>query len=372
MIPQSHTSTGPTRRERIGDAAAIDLLHRMVQIRSHSGEESELARFLAMRTGELGMQSRIDDAGNAVASVGRADAARVIVLLGHMDTVPGAIPVRFEDDLLHGRGTVDAKGPLATFIIAAANADLPPGVRIDVIGAVEEECATSRGARHVARSPAPAACIIGEPSAWNGVTLGYKGRLVLEGVVRQPSAHSAGPHATAADRAVAWWARVTHWVECRNAGVHRVFDRVQAGIRSMRSDSDGLEDFAQLTAGFRLPPTVAPDELEAACRAFAEGIDVTARGHEFAHVADRSNPVVRALSGSIRAAGSRPTLQVKTGTSDMNVVGPVWRCPIAAYGPGDSALDHTPREHIRISEYLTACRVLRDALERLSAELVGP
>ena len=66
-----------------------------------------------------------------------------IVLLGHMDTVPGDIPVRQEDGKLYGRGSVDAKGPLATFIVAASRASLPPGTRLVVVGAVEEEAATS-------------------------------------------------------------------------------------------------------------------------------------------------------------------------------------------------------------------------------------
>ena len=53
----------------------------------------------------------------------------------------------------------------------------------------------------------------------------------------------------------------------------------------------------------------------------------------------------------------------------MNVVGPVWRCPITAYGPGDSALDHTPNEHISITEYLEAIRVLRRALKGLAEQV---
>jgi [amino group carrier protein]-lysine/ornithine hydrolase len=43
----------------------------------------------------------------------------------------------------------------------------------------------------------------------------------------------------------------------------------------------------------------------------------------------------------------------------------VWKCPIVAYGPGDSALDHTPDEHIDLDEYLRAVRVLTSALARL-------
>ena len=48
----------------------------------------------------------------------------------------------------------------------------------------------------------------------------------------------------------------------------------------------------------------------------------------------------------------------------MNIVGRIWNCPIVAYGPGDSSLDHTPNEHIDLNEYLRAVRVLTRALER--------
>jgi len=57
---------------------------------------------------------------------------------------------------------------------------------------------------------------------------------------------------------------------------------------------------------------------------------------------------------------------VKTGTADMNVVAPHWPdTPVVAYGPGDSSLDHTPNEHIKVNEYLRAIEVLRSVLERL-------
>jgi LysW-gamma-L-lysine carboxypeptidase len=52
----------------------------------------------------------------------------------------------------------------------------------------------------------------------------------------------------------------------------------------------------------------------------------------------------------------------------MNLAGPAWNCPIAAYGPGDSRLDHTPDERIALSEYQAGVRVLAGALERLMRE----
>ena len=49
----------------------------------------------------------------------------------------------------------------------------------------------------------------------------------------------------------------------------------------------------------------------------------------------------------------------------MCVVGPAWMCPIVAYGPGDSKLDHTPDEHMVLDEYIRAIDVLTFALKQL-------
>ncbi|MEC9373229.1 MAG: M20/M25/M40 family metallo-hydrolase, partial [Planctomycetota bacterium] len=99
---------------------AVELLREMVATRSLSGEEQVVARLIVERMSALGYAARVDEAGNAVGVIGSG--SRTLVLLGHMDTVPGEIPVRIEGDTLHGRGSVDAKGPLATFIMAAAKA----------------------------------------------------------------------------------------------------------------------------------------------------------------------------------------------------------------------------------------------------------
>jgi len=49
----------------------------------------------------------------------------------------------------------------------------------------------------------------------------------------------------------------------------------------------------------------------------------------------------------------------------LNIVAPVWKCPAVVYGPGDSALDHTPDEHIELEEYKKAVDVLSAALQEL-------
>ncbi|MCC6676759.1 MAG: [LysW]-lysine hydrolase [Phycisphaerales bacterium] len=364
----------------MNDESAVQLLHSMLEVQSLSGRETELARFLVARAESVGLRAEIDSAGNFIAATAgdplrSGPAHRDIVLLGHMDTVPGRIPVRIEHGRLHGRGAVDAKGPLAAFVAAAARARLPDAWRLVVIGAVEEETPTSRGARAVIGRYRPEVCIIGEPSGWDGVTIGYKGRLVAHFSLRRAVGHSAGPHGSVADAALAWWARA------RAAAIKLApeeggpFGRVQATVRGIETTSDGLLDRAEMTVGFRLPPGVAPGSLREICddvaRAEAPDAELRFEGGETAVVTDRAAAPARALTAAIRAAGARPRLVLKTGTSDMNVVGPAWGCPIVAYGPGDSALDHTPGEHIVVSEYLAAIGVLGSAISGLTV-VPGP
>ena len=154
---------------------AIDLLTGLVSIPSLSTQEQAASTWLVEQMRALGFRrAYVDEVHNAVGEVGPVDAARTRILLGHIDTVPGAIPVRVEgtgdDAVLYGRGTVDAKGPLATFVSAAARVGdawaAAHDVRIIVVGAVEEEAATSRGARHIrarfdgAAEPIPDACLV--------------------------------------------------------------------------------------------------------------------------------------------------------------------------------------------------------------------
>ncbi len=359
---------------RIDEARRVRILHDLVGTLSVSGSERGAVEVFVRHAASLGMRAGIDSAGNGVARrSGGGAVKRRIALLGHIDTVPGELPVRIENGVLHGRGSVDAKGPLAAMLVAGASAELEDGVEVLVIAAVGEETASSPGARFVRDQFRPDACIIGEPSGWDGVTLGYKGRLVVTARRVQDGAHSAGPESSPGDVLVAWWRRVIEFVDGLNDGRSRVFDRLQATVSGMRSGGDGVSSWAEMSAGFRLPPRLDPKDLEHRVRGYAEelGVEAWFDGHEQAHATTRSDPVVGALSAAIRAEGGEARHKLKTGTADLNVVAPVWRCPIAAYGPGDSALDHTPREHLSLDEYLRSTRVLERAVATLSHRLMS-
>jgi len=368
---------------------------------------------------ELGLErARIDEVGNAIGELGDAACRRVVVLLGHIDTVPGAIPVRIErpgdgdagDGVLHGRGAVDAKGPLACFVAAAARLGSAwareHDLRLVVAGAVEEEAATSRGARHLARAlvaddgTLPLACVIGEPSHAHRITLGYKGRLLIDLELAQPCAHTAGPDPGVAVHAIELWNRLAELSAAFNAGRPRPFDQLQPSVRELTTASDGLREEVRATFGLRLPVACDVAELhgelvswsrrrfglaasggeparvlqDIALEADGRSLALRFRGYEPAHRSDKTSPLVRCFLRAIRRHArerEQAGFVVKTGTSDMNVVAPHWRCPIVAYGPGDSALDHTPEERLDLDEYWQAVLTLEEALREL-AGCTGP
>lgn len=355
--------------------AAVDLLESLVRIPSVSGDEAAASAHLVTWMAQHGAsRAFVDGAGNAVGVWGHGP--RQLVLLGHIDTVGGFPTVRRDGDLLYGRGTVDAKGPLCAFAAAASMAAVPDGWQVVVIGAVEEECPTSAGAHFAIGQYAPDLCVIGEPSRWDRLTLGYKGRLIADVTLTCPHSHSAGQSATAAEAAFAVWRDVSDYANRINDGRARVFDQLDAALMRINTADDGLTQTASLSLGFRLPPPADPHTLErdlrdliAASTPDAAAVDLRFSSHTPAFTAERDHTLSRLLRAAIRAEGGTPAFVMKTGTSDMNLAGPAWNCPILAYGPGDSALDHTPNEHIDLNEYRRAIRILTHTLNALSREL---
>ncbi len=345
----------------------LAVLKGLVEHYSPSHQERRASEYLAAQMTAMGFDNAfVDAADNAVGVIGTG--SREIVLLGHIDTVAGYIPVTLGDGKLYGRGTVDAKGPLATFACAAALVGAREGWRIVVIGATEEEAITSKGAHHALSVYTPEYVVIGEPSRWDRITLGYKGRLLVDYCCMRPVVHTARLEPNAIEHAVRYWNAVQTAVAQINEGRDKAFDQVFASIRSIQSRSDGFHDTAEMTLGFRLPPDITPDDLFARLGDFAELGTLTPRGGERTYRAEKNTPLTRVFNNAIRDVGGKPGYVYKTGTSDMNIVGAVWSCPIVAYGPGDSTLDHTPEEHIEIDEYLRAVNVLRRALIELTGE----
>ena len=116
-----------------------------------------------------------------------------------------------------------------------------------------------------------------------------------------------------------------------------MFDRLVPSLRGRASGDDGFESWATLRLDARFLPDLPP-------KAWCAGLKEIANG----------------------AAGGTPSFVFKSGTADLNIVGLRWNSPAVGYGPGDSALDHTPEERRSLEEFARAIRVLEHVLRTLT------
>ena len=217
--------------------------------------------------------------------------------------------------------------------------------------------------------------MIGEPSAWDAVTVAYKGRLTLRITLARTARHGAAPGPTVAEEAVALWQRVREAAGPRATAL-RAFDRLDCRLEGITCGaSDGLAERAELRIGYRVPPGIDPRELERAAVELVRlngGTDVAlvTEGLEDPVRTARTSALARTFARAIADVGGQTTFKEKSGTSDMNVLWPAWKCPMVAYGPGDSRYDHTPIERLSLADYARAISVLRGVLGRATDRII--
>jgi LysW-gamma-L-lysine carboxypeptidase len=285
------------------------------------------------------------------------------MFLGHIDTVEGELPIRVEGGRITGRGACDAKGALAAALIAGSRHSGPG--ELLVVAAVGEE-RDSRGARHLIPRHRPDFLVVGEPSGWSGVTIGYKGNLSLVLRFEGERSHLSSPENTTVEAGLAFLENLRAFVERRRD--ESGFRSLTMKVHSIHTLREGSAERVEIGVNLRLPPGVPSDDVIAflAENGFAGRSEVVDRSE--AVEVDPRNVVVRALCAGIRREGAVPTLLRKLGTSDMNLAVPAWDCPAAAYGPGDSHLDHTDAENLEVEEFRRAVGVLQGAFTLLAAQ----
>jgi len=90
------------------------------------------------------------------------------------------------------------------------------------------------------------------------VTIGYKGRLLVEYELARPLNHSAGPQQNSSEAAVAFWERVRTAADTWNSqhAGSSSFVSLNPSLRSINSEQNGLEEWTKLLIGYRLPPSM--------------------------------------------------------------------------------------------------------------------
>ena len=356
---------------------ALRLLLDAVKIYSPSEKEGEIARMLSKKmSGEFGFRNvRIDEAGNVTGEVG--DGKLHLLLCGHMDTVPGELPVRVENETVYGRGASDAKAPLCA-MIAAASLHKTAGLRITMAAVTREEGDSLGVNRLMERGGDYDFAVFGEPAGASKITIGYRGRIAAHVTVRTEGGHASSPwaHASAVDESMRFFEMVRKY-----ANAHSIKDNHYRSVSCCLTLIDGgtysnvVPDLCRMTLDVRVPVGMNCDGVK-------EGLAALAREHGAENAAvrielsfdeatepyesDASSLLVRSFQRSIiKNLSEKPVLIHKTGTGDMNTLAHRMSIPAVTYGPGDSKLEHTNQEAVAIGDYLRSIEVLKGVFDEI-------
>ena len=358
---------------------SVQLLTNLLGIYSPSGKEEAIADFLVEKIKQLGFRVRKDGIGNVVGEIG--DGEPTILLCGHMDTVAGHIPLRLERDKIYARGAVDAKGPLAAMVTAAAAVAQDPAFNAKiVVASVVEEEATSRGIKHLIKDGISADyAIFGEPSGVGNITIGYKGNLHIKITCKTETGHSSTPwlYENALEKGFELWQQIQNSLPPLETQKSPFYAVTACLTKMSGGTATSVIPFeSEIHIDLRVPPPLTAAQVfnnanKVIERYMAENpkvqVKVAIEDSNEPFEVDKSSPLVKALSASIRKVLKKPaTLLRKTGTGDMNILGRAMKAPIVTYGPGDSHLDHTKDEHIIVSDYLDGIEVYKETLLKLA------
>ncbi len=354
----------------------VELLREALGIYSPTTKERPLALFLCREMKALGYSSvRIDKAGNALGEIGEGDCR--ILLCGHMDTVPGELPVRASEGYLFGRGASDAKSALCSMLLAGSKA-ADAGARVTFAGATREE-GDGLGIQSLVKSPRRVDfAVFGEPSGSNRVTIGYRGRVGVHMSLKTQGGHAGSPwaHVSAVDEFYGLLASLKSYeAELTVNGDHFRSLSITPTLVKAGSFHNVVPGECDATFDVRVPPGSSCASVKASLERILREVELKNPGstHLFdestePYEADSGSTLVRAFQRAILVKlGVRPMLVKKTGTGDMNTFAVSRPVQCVTYGPGDAKLSHTKDEKVSVEDYTASIEVLAEAIRQVTA-----
>jgi len=357
---------------------AVELLKKALEQYTPSRSEASVANMIKDKcANELGFeQAHIDSAGNVIATKGNGEPK--ILLCGHMDTVPGQIPVRIEDGFIYGRGASDAKGPLISMLLAASEFPKQRGT-IVFAGVVDEE-GNATGIKQLVKSKLCVDyAIFGEPSGIDNITIAYKGRLAIRLTCDVgSSAHASAPWLAknSIEEIYDFWKSIKSEMHHADGQVNNA-NSISCSLTEITGGSSHnvTPQKSKITKDIRIPASITCAQVLEILEqiisrvAMEKGIKASYRIEDKTDPfeANHSSPLVRALSLSILDIRKRqPILLRKTGTGDMNILGNTLGIPVVTFGPGEPHASHTVNERLKVEEYISSIEVFNRALFHLS------
>lgn len=364
----------------------IEFLEKLIKTRSLSGEEKGVGELIKRKMNQLNYDRvKTDQLGNVIGVLG--DGTPRLMLEAHMDTV-GAGNVsnwkldpfsgEIRDGQVHGRGSVDMKGPLSSMIFGAARAGdsiEKYGGSVAVACVVHEE--TMEGAAIeglIDREGKPDLVVLGEPSGLD-VCIGHRGRGVVDLEVEGKTAHASMPQ-LGKNAALDLIDSINLMRDKELATDPELGDETMALVNISCKPGGGpvVPDEATARFDFRIGrQTAKKDLIEYVQGAVDELTDVTGEAeipektlrcytgknltcqYFFPAWYSRDEEI---LSKVRKATSFLPDVKVRTwdfSTDGIYTAGKA-NIPTVGFGPGDETLAHQPNERISIEELQLATK----------------
>ncbi|HEX6581817.1 MAG TPA: succinyl-diaminopimelate desuccinylase [Actinomycetota bacterium] len=342
----------------------------LVAIPSESGNEA--AMLDAVRAQLPGILTVVDDEDAALLALpARRPGAPLILLAGHVDTVPlgGNAPARREGGTVHGRGAADMKGGIAVLLeVAAALADGRLRSELDVgllcFGREELPFAESALTPLFARRPEirdTALAIVLEPTD-NALELGCLGNLNATVRFEGEAAHTARPWLgrNAIHAAVAALGPV-NGSPIRDVDVGGLTYREVASVTWIEGGiaTNVVPAHAAARVNLRYAPARSPEDAERYLRELLAhpSATVTIDGNAPPGTVPVRNPLVDRL----RAAGDLAVgpKQAWTPVAEFGLIG----VDAVNFGPGDPQYAHRDDERVEVDALVRSYDVLCAFLE---------
>lgn len=344
-------------------ADVVTLTRQVCDLPSVSGEEARLADAVEAALRGCPHLEVLRD-GDAVVARTHLGRDRRVVVAGHLDTVPvaGNLPTRLEDDVLHGRGTVDMKGGVAVALWLAAALEEPVHDVTWVFYDHEEVAAELNGLGRLVRLHpewlAADFAVLGEPSN-GGLEGGCNGTLRAEVRLHGVAAHSARPWT--GSNAVHAAGEVLRRLEAyRSADVEvdgLVYrESLNAVLISGGTATNVIPDACVVTVNYRFAPARSEQEAADHVRAVFEGYEVEIVDSAPGARPGLDVPAAREFAEVVLAVtGGRPAPKLGwTDVARFSALG----VPAVNFGPGDPLLAHKDDERVPVRQL----EVCRDAL----------
>ncbi len=351
-----------------------ELLATLVDIPSESGNEGRIADFVSQRLREIPAMreghGELLRSGHAVVWRSASTGRPLVVLAGHLDTVPanGNAGARRVEDRLYGLGASDMKAGVAVMLAIAAELAAPRFDLSFVFYDAEEGPLERNGLRRLLGElpwlRGAALAVLLEPTGL-AAEMGCVGTVNAEVRVGGKSAHSARPWlgVNAVERAAPWLSEVTRF-PTQSHEVLGVEYRETLQVTTLRAGRarNVVPDELVANLNYRFPPDRSLAEAEARVRGLVPA------GFEL-RVVDRAPPGrVCADHALVQEFIRRADCAVRgkqgwTDVAQFTATG----IPAFNYGPGIPELAHQREEYCPVENLSRAFAAMETFLGRSEA-----